>query len=41
MFLLLYSVADVVFVLLCRGGRRGRGRRMVNYRDLDAPEETY
>ena len=22
-------------------GRRGRGRRVVNYRDLDAPEETY
>jgi len=24
-----------------RGGRRGRGRRVINYHDLDAPEEMY
>ena len=32
---------SVVFVVLPCRGRRGRSRRVINYRDLDAPEETY
>ena len=23
----------------CRGGRRGRGRKVINYHDLDAPDQ--
>ena len=26
-------------VAFCRGGRRGRGRKVINYHDLDAPDQ--
>ena len=31
----------IILFVLCRGGRRGRGRRVINYHDLDAPEDMY
>lgn len=50
MYLLLVRVCNAPFAsfrvcscfdLNCRGGRRGRGRKVINYHDLDAPEELY